>query len=133
MVWASVPSLAPPPPLTTLTDELKAERGERVAAQLALADAQRVVQLLQTKLAHAEMAAAEAIEAEREARLAVEARLRETTPVPAPKPVLAPAEPKRRGRPPLKRPVAEAPEQEPVQWWLPSYKASQAKRGGPKT
>ena len=119
--------------LATLTDELKAERNERVAAQQALADAQRVVQQLQTKLAHTEMAAAEAIETEREARLAAEARLQDIVPARASKPTAAPAEPKKRGRPPGKRPVAEEPEQEPVQWWLPSYKASQAKRGRPKT
>ena len=119
--------------LTTLTDELKAERGERVAAQQALADAQRVIQQLQTKLAHTEMAAAEMLDAEREARLAAEARLQDIVPARAPKPTAALAEPKKRGRPPGKRPVAEAPEQEPVQWWLPSYKASQAKRAGPKT
>ena len=116
--------------LATLTDELKAERSERVAAQQALADAQRAIQQLQTKLAHAEMAAAEALEAEHAARLAAEARLEEIAPAPAPKPAAELAAPKKRGRPPGKRPVAEAPEQEPVQWWLPSYRA-QAKRGRP--
>ncbi len=50
--------------LATLTSELKAERSERVAAQQALADAQRTIQQLQTKLAHAEMAAAEALQIE---------------------------------------------------------------------
>ena len=120
--------------LATLTDELKVERSERVAAQQALADAQRVIQQLQTKLAHTEMAAAEALEAEREARLAAEARLLDVKPAAASKPASEkPAEFKRQGRPPGKRPVAEEPEQEPVQWWLPSTKAAQAKHGRPKS
>ena len=72
----------PPDPsrarIATLTGELKAERGERVAAQQALSDAQRIIQQLQTKLAHAEMAAAEARAAEQKARLEAEAKLGHT-------------------------------------------------------
>ncbi len=103
---------------------MKAERSERVAAQQALADAKRVIQQLQTKLAHTEMDAAEA----EKARLAAEARLLAMANAAASKPAAArPAEPKRRGRPPGKRQVqvvAEMTEPEPVQWWLPSYKTS---------
>ena len=120
--------------LATLTSELKTERGERVAAQQALADAQRTIQRLQTKLAHAEMAAAEALEIERKARLSAEARLSQIVPAKLLKPEAQNlTESKRRGRPPGKQRVAEEPEQKPVKWWLPSYKAAQAKRTGRKT
>ena len=120
--------------LATLTSEIKAERGERVVAQQALANAQLTMQQLQTKLAHAEMVAAEALEIERQARLSAEAKLLQIMPAKLLKPE-APklAEPKRRGRPPGKQLVAEEPEQKPVKWWLPSYKAAQAKRTGRKT
>ena len=121
--------------LATLTDELKAERSERVAAQQALADARQTIQQLQTKLAHTEMATAEALEAEQKARLAAEARALETTsegdtPVEPRRRGRPPkirqaaeqaAEPKRRGRPPGKQRAEKQPKQKPVQWWLPSY------------
>ena len=120
--------------MATLASELKTERSERVAAQQALADAQRTIQQLQTKLAHAEMAAAEALQIEHQARLSAEARLSQTVSAKPLKPE-APklAEPKRRGRPPGKPLVAKEPEQQPVEWWLPSYKAAQARRTGSKT
>ena len=120
--------------MATLASELKTERGERVAAQQALADAQRTIQQLQTKLAHAEMAATEALQLERQARLSAEARLSQTVSAKPLKPE-APklAEPKRRGRPPGKLQVANEPEPKPVEWWLPSCKAAQAKRAGRKT
>ena len=119
--------------IVTLASELKTERGERVAAQQALADAQRVIQQLQTKLAHAEMAATEALQIEHQARLSAEAKLSEIVPAKLLNPE-APrqAEPKRRGRP-GKPQVTEESEQQPVEWWLPSYKAAQAKRTGSKT
>ncbi len=113
--------------LTALEAELKAERAERAAAQQALAEAQRVIQQLQTKLAHGEMAAEEALQAERKARLAAEARAAH---VPAAQPEDRPAGAKRRGRPP-KVHKSEPPEQEPVQWWLPAD-AGRAKRARPK-
>ena len=115
--------------LTTLENALRAERGERVAAQQALADAQRTIQQLQTKLAHTEMAAAEALGIEHKARLDAEARLLTVPPMTAPELTAeTPAEPKKRGRPPQMRQVAEKAEPEPVQWWLSSYKAANAKR-----
>ena len=120
--------------LASLTSELKAERGERVAAQQALADAQRAIQRLQTKLAHAEMAAAEALEIERQARLSAEAKLSQIVLAKPLQPEAQElAEPKKRGRPPGKPQVREEPEPKPVKWWLPSYKAAQAKRTGRKT
>ena len=137
--------------LATLTEEIRAERSERLATQHALAGAQRIIQQLQTKLAHTEIAAAEALEAEQKARQAAEARLLEIPPAPAPevehlaepkrrgrppKPLQVTSElaqPKRRGRPPKERRTAEEPEQEPVQWWLPSYKALKARRGSSKS
>ncbi len=120
--------------MATLASELKTERGERVAAQQALDDAQRTIQQLQTKLAHAEMAATEALQIERQARLSAEARLLHLAPAkPAEPETPKLAEPKRRGRPPGKPRVAKEPEPKPVEWWLPSYKAKQAKRTGSKT
>ena len=120
--------------LATMASELKAELSERVAAQQALSDAQRTIQHLQTKLAHAEMAAAEALQIEHQARLSAEAKLSQIVPAKPRQPeVPKPAEPTRR-RPPGKKQVAEAPEQKPVKWWLPSYKAAaKAKRTGSKT
>ena len=119
--------------LATLTSELKTERSERVAAQQALSDAQRTVQQLQTKLAHAEMAGAEALDIERKARIAAETSLSQVVPMQPPRPeVPKPADPKRRGRPPSKQHMVEEAEQEPVKWWLPSYKAAQARRTGSK-
>ena len=113
-----------------LERDLAAERSERVAAQQALSDTQRLVQQLQTKLAHAEFAAAEALQAEQKLRLAAEAVVRDLAPAAPPKAAAEPGVAKRRGRPPGKKPVAELPEPEPepVQWWLPSYAASKAKR-----
>ena len=112
--------------LVAIESELKAERGERVAAQQALADAQRAIQQLQTKLAHLEMAATEALEAEQKARLVAETRFLDAEPVASPRLAEKSAAPKRRGRPPGKRQVvpADMPEPEPVEWWLPSYKAN---------
>ncbi len=136
--------------LAALTDELKAERGDRVAAQQALADARQTIQQLQTKLAHTEMAGAEALEAEQRARLAAEASLLELPPATTAEventatlkrrgrpPKIRQvgqelAEPKKIGRPPKIRQLAEEPEQEPVQWWLPGYKASKVKRARSK-
>ena len=102
--------------LVTLASELKTERGERVAAQQALSDAQRTIQRLQTKLAHAEMAAGEALKIEREARLSAEAKLSQIVPAEAPQPKVPPrAEQKTRGRPPGKPQVANEPEPKPVE------------------
>ena len=118
--------------LSALESELKTERGERVAAQQALAESQRVIQQLQTKLAHTEIAAAESLQAERQARLAAEARADELAPAiaePAPLRSIA----RKRGRPPGPRPEAVETEQEPVQWWLPSYAAARKKRGRPRS
>ncbi len=120
--------------LATMASELKAERIERVAAQQALADAQRTIQQLQTKLAHAEMAAAEALDIERHARLSAEAKLSQIVPAKPLQPEVPKlAEPKRRGRPPGKQLVAREPEQKPVKWWLPSDRAAKARRTGPNT
>ncbi len=119
--------------LATLASELKTERSERVAAQQALSDAQRTIQQLQTKLAHAEMAAAEVLDIERKARIAAETSLSQVVPMQPSRPeVPKPAEPKRRGRPPNKQHIVEEAEQEPVKWWLPGYKAAQARRTGSK-
>lgn len=114
--------------LAALLDEMRAERGERIAAQQALADAQQIIRRMQAQLAHTEMAAAEALAAEHKARLDAEARLGDRPPAAPPGFVPEkPAAPKRRGRPPTKRLAVAEAEPQPVEWWLPSYKASRAK------
>jgi hypothetical protein len=134
---------------------LRTERAARSLAERALAEAQAQVQSLRTKLAHAEMAQTEALAAERAARAealsraeaaelttaAIQAELAAAAPVRAApaataRPAAQAAEvtpPRRRGRPPgsgKRSAPAPAPENEPepVQWWLPSYRA-QARKG----
>ena len=109
-----------------LEEKLQVERGERVTAQKALAEARAVVQQLQTKLAHSEIAAAETLEAERKARIDAQAQLDALTQAEQPKPANKPPSAKRRGRPPLastSRAVVEQADPEPVKWWLPGYGA----------
>ena len=111
--------------------KLLAERQARADAERALAEAQATVRSLQAKLAHVELAHAEALAAERRAREAsetalrhataareaAERRLREAAPVPAADaPTAEPTSKRARAAKPAREP-------EPVKWWLPSYKA----------
>jgi hypothetical protein len=129
---------------------LRAERGAREHAERALADAQTTVQHLRTQIAHSDMAHREALSAERaaretaeqalreaiEARAAAEARIAELSAEPRirrPRPdiVVAAERPDaegmapraRAGRPRKVVAATSDDEPEPVQWWLPSFRA----------
>ena len=101
--------------LTAAEDALHAERTAREQAEIALAQANATIVTLQTKLAHAEMAHAEALAAERALRDAERAQR-----------AAAVEEAKNRPRQPAS-PVDETAadqEQEPVQWWVPGWKGA---------
>ncbi len=122
---------------------LRTERVAHERAEHALREAQAGIERLETKLAHAEMAHAEALAAERRAREAAEQTLAEAL---AEREALetrlagleqrlhaAEAEPRRGRTPgtsPTRRVARQTAEQEPepVKWWLPSYRAKTAKR-----
>ena len=111
--------------LSAAESALQTERGERAAVQRALAEAQATIHQLQTKLAHAEIGAAEALEAERRALADVRGEL-EVMAASQQKPADTQPIAKKRGRPASVR-VAEATlktaEPKPVKWWLPDYRA----------
>jgi len=126
---------------------IKNEQAARATAERALADALATIQRLRTQVAHAEMSHAEALDAERKHREALDQALREaaetreslekqlahqaTTPPQrvdakartTAEPLPVPERHEEKG----KRPDA-AREPEPVKWWLPSYKAQFGKR-----
>lgn len=147
---AAAPAL-PPGRMAEMEAALKAERLARERAEHALREAQAGVERLETKLVHAEMAHAEAVGAERRAREAAEQALSEAeearqamaTRVAGLERLLAEATARparsRRTNPspeaahakPLPRHAASKPadaEQEPVKWWLPSYRTKNGKR-----
>ena len=127
--------------LRSLVGRLRRELVDgRAGAERALAEAQAAIRALQAKLAHTELAHAEALAIERRAREHAEAVLREETareaaerrlsePVSARASVEAPApRPKtqraKAGKTAPKTSAAKAREPKPVKWWLPDYKAS---------
>ena len=89
---------------------LDQERATHANTRKALHDAQLAAQALQTRLAHAELASRDVIEAERQARQSVEAARREA------EARAAELEAKQARR---KQPAPAQPE--PVKWWLPNY------------
>jgi hypothetical protein len=109
------------------------ERAARTSAERLLAEAQATIQSLRTKLAHAEMAQADALAAERHARERAEAALREAVAAreqteqkpskttartrTAPEPHTSSA------KPASKTPAAKKGEPQPVKWWLPGHRA----------
>lgn len=99
--------------LTVAEDALRAERVVREQVEAALAQANATIVTLQTKLAHAEMAHAEALSAERalqDARQAQRVVFEEA-----------------KTRPPTATPTADIAseiEPEPVQWWVPGWKGA---------
>ena len=142
---------APPGRAAEIDAALKAERLAHERAEHALREAQASVERLETKLVHAEMAHGEALATERRGREAAEQALAEAAGVRQTlearvaelERLLAEAAPRpARGRP--AKPPAEAPranarprrnaskpadtEQEPVKWWLPTYRAKNGKR-----
>jgi hypothetical protein len=124
---------------------LDEERTARACAERSLQEALSVIQSLETKLAHTELAHSEALAIEREKRdetekalqgaitahKAAEQRLREMTPahlVGAPAKKAAhktsiSATSARRADP-----APKSREPQPVKWWLPRYKAKANKR-----
>ena len=124
---------------------LRAERLAHQQTEQALKDAQAAVGRLETKLAHAELAHSEALAAERAsresaerardeaaaARVALEARIAELTPVERPrrgrKPGAVPAK-RPAAKPRRKAADAKQREPQPVKWWLPSYRAKLRKK-----
>jgi hypothetical protein len=92
------------------------ERAQREAADRALGEAQATIRSLQTRLVHAEMAAREATEAA--------SRLREQVAQDALRP---PPEPRavrvRRPRAETDPEASDSDDEEPVQWWVPGWRA----------
>ncbi|HEX3347904.1 MAG TPA: hypothetical protein VHS58_07350 [Acetobacteraceae bacterium] len=134
-------ALSPRSRLIAVEEALTAEREAHGRTRRQLTDALATIQALETKHAHAELARAEAIGAERTAREQVEAelqQLRAQVPVAAEQDVTEPAA----EAPPLKQrrkvgrpagvsaraerrnpePRAVETDPEPVKWWLPSYR-----------
>jgi hypothetical protein len=130
---------------------LRTEKAARDAAERSLKEATATVQSLQTKLAHAELAHAEALAAEHDLRLAAEAALEAAMAPPppaeqneadfepaaaqhlahAPEVTSAAPEPSsvpRRRKVRVAVAVDDAPEPEPVQWWLPTYRSKSRRR-----
>lgn len=126
----------------------RTERNAREQAERALAEAQSTIQHLRTQLAHADIAHREALAAERSAREQAEVSLREANEARAAaearsatqlfirRPRRPPEEhaidgveagaapQRRRGRRPKSAgPETPETEQEPVKWWLPTYRA----------
>jgi DNA repair exonuclease SbcCD ATPase subunit len=147
------PAGAAPPTsrIVALEAALKAERQAHERAEHALREAQAGIGRLETKLAHAEMAHAEALAAERRARetaeetlgdsqaarAALEAKLAElesrlaqaqARPARARRAEAASAAAHAPGEPRRQAPKAAEKEPEPVKWWLPSYRAKSGNR-----
>lgn len=118
--------------MAALQSALDSERMQRLAAERALAEAQATVQNLQTKLAHAEIASAEALAAERRARLLAEATVQgqaDASAAQSENPAAVPTQPAVAPRVPGRRSKTRTPaEPEPVKWWLPSYQAKLKRR-----
>jgi len=98
-----------PPETDALEADLTKERGARLQAEADLRAAQAMIQSLQTRLAHAELAYQEGL-ARLEARLA-EREESPATPEPAP---AADRKPPRR--------VAGKSDPKPVRWWTTAYR-----------
>lgn len=127
---------------------LEGERAARIKTEQALAEAQATIRSLQAKLVHAELAHAEALAAEHRSREHAETALRDAgatrtrtaghPEVEAAAQVTKPARPmalkaarNQSARPAKAKPgtpTAMAREPQPVKWWLPSYKAAQARQ-----
>jgi hypothetical protein len=122
-----------------LETALEAERTTRAAVTRSLEEARLTVQSLQTRLTHAELAFAEAIAAEQQARAEAERALQQIARSPAVVPVKAdPVD-----TPPTGKPMATAPEARKakagrkakpatkakqarsklVKWWAPEFRA----------
>ena len=123
--------------LIAVQGALEAERASHARTQRALEEARAAIQAFETKLAHGELAHAEAIRREQTARAEAETalqqlqvKLQEAEHM-RPHGAATTSEPPQGGRRRVGRLRKEAPEgvePEPVQWWLPSYRASKRQR-----
>ncbi len=122
--------------LAAAESALDAERAARERAERSLQEALAAVQQLRPQIAPARLAHGEALATERlareaaeqaraEAEAAREALATELDTLKAAPPLPAPALSTRRPRQP--KPEREVREQQPVKWWLPSYKAKTRK------
>ncbi len=112
----------PNPAIAKLEEALAAERSAREHAETALRQANATIQMLQTKLAHAEMAHSEALAAQlqAQAQMQVDAQARSDAQAAEQQTARANAaatEPKRPARS-----AGPAEEEEPVQWWVPGWR-----------
>lgn len=120
----------PTAPLKARIAELEAaiegERAHHAATKRAVQEGQATIQALQTRLAHTDLAHAEALAVERRARKEAEDSLHANLIEPPLQPKVAEpkmAEPKGivRRAPRVPRAVAES-EPQPVKWWLPDFR-----------
>jgi len=126
--------------LAAAEEALGAERQSHARTERALKDAVATIRALETKLAHAELAYTEAVQSERCAREQAELMLQELRARVQPKEEgrdsgkpSAPTQKSRKGMRPKRRtegtgrlgnmPRDGQSDQEPVQWWLPSFRA----------
>lgn len=116
--------------IAELQASLENERTAHGNTRRMLAEQQTALQALQTRMAHMELAHADALEAERRALAVAQAALADAKAQPAAPTVRRPAKaaadakapatpPKKRGRPRIHPPR----EPKPVRWWTPSYRA----------
>ncbi len=127
--------------LMAIEEALVAERASHGQTRRALEEALATIQALETKLAHGELAHAEAIRQEQAARAKAETALQQLQVKPQeaehvrPHAAAATAEPleatavrssRRVGRP--RKEASAGVEPEPVKWWLPSYRAAKRRR-----
>ncbi len=132
--------------VAALETKLQEERAARQTAERTVESCQATIQSLRTKLAHSEMAIDEARAAERQARAEAAAAIERQTQVqttqaqPESEPVsqaeLVAEEPQSRlVREPRKAKVvadSNEPEPQPIEWWLPSFRAQTRGRGRPR-
>ncbi len=137
--------------MSELQTLLENERAAHAATRRSLSEAQAAHQALQTRMAHNELAAAEALQQERQARIAAQDAVAQAVaaipprrgpgrprihPLPAAMPdedeasgmLDATGEAEEASRPKRGRPRSALPkEPKPVRWWTPSFRASKVK------
>jgi hypothetical protein len=107
--------------LAKAEEALQDERAAREKVETALRQAQAMIQTLQTKMAHAEIAHAEELAAQRLLTEAALAAKKDEAPAYVPEPAPAP-EPVQAVRREKVKPAPEGSEPEPVEWWVAGWK-----------
>jgi hypothetical protein len=133
--------------VATLETKLQEERAARQTAERTVESCQATIQSLRTKLAHSEMAIDEARAAERQARAEAAAAIErqaqlqtqvqqvaESEPVSRAEAMAVPPPPRLVREPRKPKVVADSdePEPQPIEWWLPSFRAQTRGRGRPR-